>query len=169
MTHWSRERMAKAAEAQGVSRTTAHKLRARYRAEGWRASRTAARARRTTRSWAGSLKAAVTVCARSASQVLLDAAVWFASHGVRIEQVLTDNVWAYGHSYDQAVEAIGARHKRTRHHRPQTNGKPERFINTLLHQWAYGQLTARRPSAWTHCKAGSMITTLAGATLPSAA
>src|SRR5438309_1031997 len=33
--------------------------------------------------------------ARSASQALLDAAVWFAGHGVRIERVLTDNAWAY--------------------------------------------------------------------------
>ncbi|MCI0346021.1 MAG: DDE-type integrase/transposase/recombinase, partial [Chloroflexi bacterium] len=61
--------------------------------------------------------------ARSASQALLDAAVWFAGHGVRIERVLTDNAWAYRHTYDRAVSSIGARHKRTRPHRPQTNGK----------------------------------------------
>jgi len=80
--------------------------------------------------------------ARSASQALLDAAVWFARHGVRIERVLTDNGWAYTHgpTYAAAVEAIGARHKRTRPHRPQTNGKAERFIQTLLREWAYGRL-----------------------------
>ena len=62
--------------------------------------------------------------ARSASQALLDAAVWFAGHGVRIERVLTDNAWAYTKAtYPATVEAIGARHKRTRPHRPQTNGK----------------------------------------------
>jgi transposase InsO family protein len=79
--------------------------------------------------------------AQSASQVLLDAAVWFAGHGVRIERVLTDNAWAYTKAtYPAAVDAIGARHKRIRPHRPQTNGKAERFIKTLLAEWAYGQL-----------------------------
>ncbi|MCI0581671.1 MAG: integrase core domain-containing protein [Chloroflexi bacterium] len=78
--------------------------------------------------------------ARSASQALLDAAVWFAGHGVRIERVLTDNAWAYRHTYDRAVSSIGARHKRTRPHRPQTNGKAERFIKILLDEWAYGRL-----------------------------
>jgi transposase InsO family protein len=78
--------------------------------------------------------------ARSASRALLDAAVWFARQGIRIERVLTDNAWAYRHSYDRAVESIGARHKRTRPYRPQTNGKAERFIQTLLREWAYGRL-----------------------------
>lgn len=79
--------------------------------------------------------------ARSASQALLDAAVWFAGHGVRIERVLTDNAWAYTKAtYPAAVEAIGARHKRTRPHRPQTNGKAERFIKTFINEWAYGRL-----------------------------
>ena len=96
--------------------------------------------------------------ARSASQALLDAAVWFAGQGVRIERVLTDNGWAYTHGprYAAAVEAIGARHKRTRPHRPQTNGKAERFIQTLLREWAYGELyrsngerLARLPG-WVH-------------------
>jgi transposase InsO family protein len=79
--------------------------------------------------------------ARSASQALLDAAVWFAGHGVRIERVLTDNGKAYtSHAFGRAVESIDARHKRTRPYRPQTNGKAERFIKTLLAEWAYGQL-----------------------------
>jgi transposase InsO family protein len=80
--------------------------------------------------------------ARSASQALLDAAVWFAGHGIRIERVLTDNGWAYTHgpAYAAAVDNLGARHKRTRPHRPQTNGKAERFIQTLLREWAYGRL-----------------------------
>jgi transposase InsO family protein len=73
---------------------------------------------------------------------LLDAAVWFADHGVRIERVLTDNGWAYTHGPRSVatLDTIGARHKRTRPHRPQTNGKAERFIKTLLAEWAYGQL-----------------------------
>jgi transposase InsO family protein len=96
--------------------------------------------------------------ATSASQALLDAAVWFASKGVRIERVLTDNAWAYtlGPAYAGVVEAIGARHKRTRPHRPQTNGKAERFIKTLLAEWAYGRLYRTnaerldRLPAWVH-------------------
>jgi transposase InsO family protein len=79
--------------------------------------------------------------ASSAARALLDAAVWFASHGVRIERVLTDNAWAYtSPTYARAVESMGARHKRTRPYRPQTNGKAERFIKSLLAEWAYGRL-----------------------------
>jgi transposase InsO family protein len=79
--------------------------------------------------------------ARSASQALLDAAVWFAGHGVRIERVLTDNAKAYtSTAFERTVESIDARHKRTRPYRPQTNGKAERFIKTMLAEWAYGRL-----------------------------
>jgi transposase InsO family protein len=79
--------------------------------------------------------------ARSASHALLDAAVWFAGHGIRIERVLTDNGKAYtSAAFERAVESLEARHKRTRPYRPQTNGKAERFIKTLLAEWAYGRL-----------------------------
>ena len=76
-----------------------------------------------------------TTCAR----FLLDAAAFFASHGVRIERVLTDNAknYAQSHAFAAALEMIGARHKRTRPFRPQTNGKAERFNKTLLAEWAY--------------------------------
>jgi transposase InsO family protein len=79
--------------------------------------------------------------ASSASRALLDAAVWFVERGVRIERVMTDNAWAYTcPTFERAVESLDARHKRTRPHRPQTNGKAERFIKTLLAEWAYGRL-----------------------------
>ena len=79
--------------------------------------------------------------ARSASHFLLDAAVWFAGHGIRIERVLTDNGKAYtSAAFERAVESLEARHKRTHPYRPQTNGKAERFIKTLLAEWAYGRL-----------------------------
>jgi transposase InsO family protein len=76
-----------------------------------------------------------TTCAR----FLLDAAAFFAGHGVRIERVLTDNARNYTVSRDfaAALSEIGARHKRTRPFRPQTNGKAERFNGTLLTEWAY--------------------------------
>ena len=68
------------------------------------------------------------------------AAVFFAECGVRIERVLTDNGKAYTDAriYADAVAEIGARHKRIRPYRPQTNGKAERFLKTLIGQWAYG-------------------------------
>jgi transposase InsO family protein len=74
-------------------------------------------------------------CAR----FLLDAAAFFASHGVRIERVLTDNAKNYtlSHVFADALSDLGIRHKLTRPFRPQTNGKAERFNGTLLTEWAY--------------------------------
>ena len=64
----------------------------------------------------------------------------FAAQGVHIERVLTDNDGAYrSHAYAAARARIGARHKRTRPYRPQTNGTAERFIKTLLEEWAYAR------------------------------
>ena len=76
-----------------------------------------------------------TTCAR----FLLDAAAFFARHGVRIERVLTDNAKNYTRSraFTDALREVGARHKVTRPFRPQTNGKAERFNGTLLSEWAY--------------------------------
>lgn len=60
--------------------------------------------------------------------------------GIRIERVLTDNGSGYrAHAYRDAIERLGARHKRTRPWHPQTNGKAERLIQTLLREWAYGR------------------------------
>ena len=64
---------------------------------------------------------------------------WLEGHGVRVERVMTDNGGAYcSHAHRDACEALGLRHLRTRPYRPQTNGKAERFIQTMLRQWAYG-------------------------------
>jgi len=73
------------------------------------------------------------------AQFLRDAAAWFARQGVRIERVMTDNARNYVDSGDfqGALVDIGAKHKRTRPRRPQTNGKSERFNRTLLDEWAY--------------------------------
>src|SRR4029453_110434 len=66
------------------------------------------------------------------------AILWFARRGVRIERVLTDNGSAYISSVFRAVATrLGLTLKRTRPYRPQTNGKAERFIQTLLREWAY--------------------------------
>jgi len=75
----------------------------------------------------------------SAITALEVAAAEFALRGVRIERVLTDNGTNYKLQFDAAVGRLGARHKRTRRYRPQTNGKAERLIKTLLDEWAYAR------------------------------
>ncbi|HEX8101732.1 MAG TPA: IS481 family transposase [Solirubrobacteraceae bacterium] len=77
--------------------------------------------------------------ATTAVAFLTRAIAFYASYGIRVERLLTDN----GSAYRSAVHAIacrtlGIRHLRTRPRRPQTNGKAERFIRTMLGGWAYG-------------------------------
>jgi transposase InsO family protein len=68
------------------------------------------------------------------------AARWFARRGVRIERVMTDNGPGYlSPRFQHALTSLGARGIRTRAYRPQTNGKAERFIQTLLREWAYAR------------------------------
>jgi transposase InsO family protein len=79
--------------------------------------------------------------AQTAVGFLRRALAFFARYGVRVERLLTDN----GSAYRSAVHALacrvlGIRHLRTRPYRPQTNGKAERFIRTLVHGWAYGAI-----------------------------
>jgi len=69
------------------------------------------------------------------------AVAWFAERGVEVERVMTDN----GSPYRSVIHArtcreLGLRHLRTRPYRPRTNGKAERFIQTMLREWAYGRL-----------------------------
>jgi transposase InsO family protein len=69
------------------------------------------------------------------------AVAWFAERGVRIQRVMTDNGSAYvSHAHSAACRQLGLRHLRTRPYRPRTNGKAERFIQTLLREWAYGRI-----------------------------
>lgn len=78
--------------------------------------------------------------AASARLGLEAAAEEFGRLGIRIERVLTDNGSGYrAHAYGDAIERLGARHKRTRPWHPQTNGKAERLIQTLLNEWAYAR------------------------------
>jgi len=63
---------------------------------------------------------------------------WFARLGVKVERILTDNGSCYrSRRFAAACAALAVRHKRTRPYRPCTNGKAERFIQTLLREWAY--------------------------------
>lgn len=68
------------------------------------------------------------------------AIAWFAAHGVVVKELLTDNGSAYvSHLWAAHCQQHGLVHLRTKPYRPRTNGKAERFIQTLLREWAYGQ------------------------------
>jgi transposase InsO family protein len=78
---------------------------------------------------------------RTAVGFLRRAIGFFALHGVKVESLLTDNGSAYRSAvHALACKALGVRHLRTRPYRPQTNGKAERFIRTMLGGWAYGAI-----------------------------
>jgi transposase InsO family protein len=79
---------------------------------------------------------------------------WFKSLGIRIQRILSDNGSAYlSRAFRARCEMLRLHHRRTRPYRPQTNGKAERFIQTLLREWAYvrpyptsGKRTAALPA-----------------------
>jgi hypothetical protein len=78
---------------------------------------------------------------RTAVVFLGRAVAFFARHGITTERVITDNGSPYrSTAHAIACRALGLRHVRTRPYRPQTNGKAERFIRTLLNGWAYGPI-----------------------------
>ena len=89
-----------------------------------------------------------------AVQFLHNAVAYFASLGVRVHRVLTDNGSAFrSRQFAQACAELGIRHKFTRAYRPQTNGKAERFIQSALREWAYGftyQHSSERTAALDH-------------------
>jgi len=79
--------------------------------------------------------------ARTAIGFLRRALAFYAAHGVKVEQLMTDNGPAYRSvAHAVACRALGIRHIRTRPYRPRTNGKAERFIRTMLGGWAYGAI-----------------------------
>jgi transposase InsO family protein len=79
--------------------------------------------------------------ATTATRFLRRALEFFAGHGVRVERVMTDNGSPYiSHLHALVCRQLGIRHLRTQPYRPRTNGKAERFIQTLLREWAYGQV-----------------------------
>jgi len=79
--------------------------------------------------------------ASTAVGFLRRAVAYYHQHGITVERVLTDN----GSPYRSMIHAVacrklGIRHLRSRPYRPQTNGKAERFIRTMLNGWAYGAI-----------------------------
>lgn len=80
---------------------------------------------------------------QTAAGFLGRAVEWFASMGVAVERVMSDNGSCYrSHVHATACRELGLRHLFTQPYRPRTNGKAERFIQTLQNRWAYGAIYA---------------------------
>jgi transposase InsO family protein len=76
----------------------------------------------------------------SAVAFLKAAVAYYASLGIKIQRVMTDNGSCYkSRAFARACRRLGLRHIRTRPYTPKTNGKAERFIQTALREWAYAQ------------------------------
>jgi transposase InsO family protein len=81
--------------------------------------------------------------ATSAIAFLRAAVSFYAAHAVKVTAVMTDNGSAYiSVLHAVACRALGMRHIRIQPRRPATNGKAERFIRTMLREWAYGVIYA---------------------------
>ena len=79
--------------------------------------------------------------ATTAVGFLRRALAFYARHGISVERVLTDNGAAYRSKLHLiACRSLGIGHLRTRPYRPQTNGKAERFIRSMIGEWAYGAI-----------------------------
>jgi len=79
--------------------------------------------------------------ATTAAAFLRRAIAHYRRHGIQVERILTDNGSCYrARTHVLACRLLGLRHSRTRPYRPQTNGKAERFIRTLLNGWAHGAI-----------------------------
>jgi transposase InsO family protein len=75
---------------------------------------------------------------QSTTGFLIRALRWFHARGVRVERVMADNGAGYvARLFRKVLRFLGIRHIRTRPYTPRTNGKAERFIQTMLREWAY--------------------------------
>jgi transposase InsO family protein len=65
---------------------------------------------------------------------------WFAEHGITARRLMSDNAWSYTHngSLAELLAAREIKHLRTQAYRPRTNGKVERFHQTMAREWGYG-------------------------------
>jgi transposase InsO family protein len=88
-----------------------------------------------------------TATAADAVGFLRRAVRWFTRRRIQVERIMTDNGSAYvAAAFAAACRELAVRHLRTRPYTPRTNGKAERFIQTLLREWAYQR--PYRCSAW---------------------
>jgi transposase InsO family protein len=75
---------------------------------------------------------------QSVTGFLIRALRWFRRLGIRVERVMTDNGSGYlSRLFRKVCRLLRLRHIRTRPYTPKTNGKAERFIQTLLREWTY--------------------------------
>ena len=78
--------------------------------------------------------------AETTCDFLRSAVDFFATHGIAVRALLTDNGSSYrSQQFRQACAQLAVRHRRTRPYTPRTNGKAERFIQTALREWAYAK------------------------------
>jgi transposase InsO family protein len=75
--------------------------------------------------------------AASALAFLEECDRFYGEHGIQLERVLTDNGTCFKRRWGEGCERLAIAVRKTRPYRPQTNGKVERFIRTLLELWAY--------------------------------
>jgi transposase InsO family protein len=78
--------------------------------------------------------------AQTVTSFVSRALAWYEARGIHPRRIMTDNAWAYTHnrSLRDLLAEQGIRHLRTRPHTPRTNGKVERFHQTMSREWAYG-------------------------------
>jgi len=77
-------------------------------------------------------------CGDTSAAFLVRAVAWFRRKAIRVGEVMTDNGSGYVSAcFGLACARLAIQHLRTRAYRPCTNGKAERFIQTLLREWAY--------------------------------
>jgi transposase InsO family protein len=107
--------------------------------------------------------------ATTAIGFLRRALAFYRSHGIEVEALMTDNGSAYvSLAHAIACRALAIKHIRTRPYRPQTNGKAERFIRTMLREWAYAAVYGSSPERPRLSLAGSSATTTDDDMAPSA-
>jgi len=106
--------------------------------------------------------------ADSALAFLAEPERFYAGHGIEVERILSDNGTCFKGRWAEGCARLGIGVRKTRPYRPQTNGKVERFIRTLLELWAYAypyEHERERAAAWLR---RSSPTIASGHTAPSA-
>jgi transposase InsO family protein len=107
---------------------------------------------------------------QSVTGFLVRALRWFKRQGIRVERVMTDNGSGYvSRLFGKVCRLLRLRHLRTRPYTPKTNGKAERFIQTLLREWAYACRTGARTAVPLTCPDGCATTTTSDPMLASPA
>jgi transposase InsO family protein len=101
---------------------------------------------------------------------VIRALAWFEARGIHAKRLMSDNAWNYvkNQSLRELLSARQIKHLRTQAYRPQTNGKVERFHQTMAREWAYGMTYRSHHHRSRALHTGSSTTTRAGHTQGSA-